>query len=121
MAQVKNESEYKVILARVDELFFSTDENTPKDDPRLVELDILTKLVEEYEAEICPIELPSLAETIEYKMRELCCSQKDLSVILGISTSRLSDIINGKKKPTYTQARNLCIKLAIDPAIVLSL
>lgn len=51
MAQIKNEKQYKAMMARIDELFFETDENTPADDPRLLELDALSALVEEYEQE----------------------------------------------------------------------
>ena len=47
-------------------------------------------------------------------------SQKDLSSILGISTPRLSEIMTGKKTPTYNQARTMVQKLGFDPAIVLS-
>lgn len=120
MAQIKTESEYKAIMHRIDELFFTTDENTPKDDPRLVELDVLSALVEEYEKENFPIETPSLASTIEYRMLEMNCTQKDIAEIIGISAPRLSDILNGKKEPTYQQARRISLKLAIDPAIVLA-
>ena len=51
MAQIKDEKQYKAMMARIDELFFETDENTPSDDPRLQELDVLSALVEEYEQE----------------------------------------------------------------------
>ena len=97
-----------------------SDENTSKDDPRLVELDVLSALVEEYEKEHYPIEIPSLPQTIISRMREMNCSQKELAVILGISAPRLSDILTGKKDPTYQQARTISDKLSIDPAIVLA-
>lgn len=51
MAQIKDEKQYKAMMARIDQLFFETDENTPDDDPRLQELDVLSALVEEYEKE----------------------------------------------------------------------
>lgn len=121
MAQIKNEKEYKAIMTRIDELFFATDENTPKDDPRLVELDVLSALVEEYEKEFYPIEIPTLSDTIQYRMKEMNCTQKDIASILGISAPRLSDILNGKKDPTFQQARLISSKLSIDPAIVLAL
>ena len=60
MAQIKDEKQYKAMMARIDQLFFETDENTPVDDPRLQELDLLTALVEEYEKEHYPIEPPIL-------------------------------------------------------------
>ena len=55
MAQIKDEKQYKAMMARIDELFFETDENTPADDLRLQELDLLSALVEEYENEHYPI------------------------------------------------------------------
>ena len=65
MASIQDEKQYKAMMARVDELFFATDENTPENDVRLVELDILSSLIEEYEKEHFPIEPPTLAETMK--------------------------------------------------------
>ena len=64
MAQIKDDKQYKAIMERIDALFFETDENTSADDPRLLELDLLSALAEEYEKEHFPIETPSLAETM---------------------------------------------------------
>ena len=46
MAQIKDERQYKAMLSRIDTLFFETDEQTTSDDPRLLELDLLSALVE---------------------------------------------------------------------------
>jgi antitoxin component HigA of HigAB toxin-antitoxin module len=51
MSQIKTEQQYKAMMARIDEIFFITDENTPEDDPRLLELALISSLVEEYEKE----------------------------------------------------------------------
>lgn len=51
MASIQDEKQYKAMMARVDELFFATDENTPENDVRLVELDHLSSLIEKYEKE----------------------------------------------------------------------
>jgi len=120
MAQIKSEKEYKAIMSRIDELFFITDENTPADDPRLLELDVLSALIEEYEKAHFPIEIPSLGTTIEYRMKELNYTQKELAALLGISAPRLCDILNGKKNPTFRQAKLIASRLSIDPAIVLA-
>lgn len=121
MAQIKDRKQYDAIMARIDELFFATDENTPKDDKRLLELDVLSAMVEEYEQEHFPIQTPSLSNTIVERMNELKYSQKELASLLGMSAPRLCDIIGGKKTPTYNQARMISKKLDIDPAIVLAL
>lgn len=121
MAQIKSKKQYDAIMARIDELFFATDENTPKDDKRLLELDALSGMVEEYEQEHFPIRTPSLSNTIVTRMNERNYTQKELASLLGMSAPRLCDIIGGKKTPTYDQARIISKKLEIDPAIVLAL
>jgi len=121
MAQIKSKKQYDAIMARIDEIFFATDENTPKDDKRLLELDALSALIEEYEQEHYPILTPSLSETMIERMNERNYSQKELAAMLGISAPRLCDIIGRKRAPTYNQARVISKKLDIDPAIVLAL
>ena len=120
MAHIKTEKEYAAIMARIDQLFFETNEDTPSDDPRLIELDMLSALVEEYEKEVCPIQPPSLAEMIVFRMHEMNLSQKELSKILDMTAPRLSEIINGKKDPTYKQAQKIATTLKIDASIVLA-
>ena len=36
-----------LFMASIDEIIFATDENTPKDDKRLLELDVLSAMAEE--------------------------------------------------------------------------
>ncbi len=120
MAQIKDEKQYKAMMARIDQLFFETDENTPADDPRLQELDLLSALVEEYEKEHFPIEAPTLSETMYSRLAENNWSQKELAAILGITAPRLSAILSGKVNPTFEQARIISTRLNIDPAIVLA-
>ena len=121
MALIQNERQYKAMLARVDELFFETDEKTSPYDSRLVELDMLSALIEEYEKEHFPIEVPSLAETLNARLEENQWSQKEMASILGITAPRLSAILSGKAHPTFEQARTIASRLNIDPAIVLAL
>ena len=121
MSQIKSEKQYKAMMARIDELFFDTDENTPADDPRLLELDLLSSLVEEYEKEHFPIEVPSLVTMMNSRMKEHHWTQKELAAILGITAFRLNAILNGKVNPTFEQARIISARLDIDPAIVLAL
>ena len=52
MDAIHNENDYQEVMTRIDKLFFETDEDTPIDDPRLVELDRLVSLVETYEKQL---------------------------------------------------------------------
>ena len=121
MAHIKNEEQYKAMMARIDQLFFETDEKTPADDPRLMELDLLSSLVEEYEKEHFPIETPSLAKTLNERLADNDWTQKEMAGRLGMTAARLNAILSGKANPTYEQARTISESLKIDPAIVLAL
>ena len=121
MAQIKDEKQYKAMMERIDQLFFETDENTPADDCRLQELDLLSALVEEYEQEHYPIEVPSLSATMNARLAENNWSQKELAAILGMTAPRLCAILSGKANPTFEQARIISARLNIDPAIVLAI
>ena len=120
MAYIKNEKEYAAIMVRIDQIFFDTNEDTPADDPRLIELDMLSALVEKYEKEVCPIQPPTLAEMIVYRMHEMNLTQKELAKVLEITAPRLSEILNGRKDPTYKQAQKIATTLKIDAHIVLA-
>ena len=120
MAQIRNKETYEAVMKRIDALFSETDENTDPSDPRLLELDLLSELVEEYEKTVYPIEVPSLASVILYRMHEMNISQKDLASLLGMTAPRLCEILSGKKEPTYQQARQISSKLGIDADIVLA-
>lgn len=120
MAQIKDERQYKAMLSRIDTLFFETDEQTPSDDPRLLELDLLSALVEEYEKEHFPIETPSLSATMNARLSEYHLTQKELAAMLGMTAPRLSAILSGKANPTFEQARIISSRLNIAPSIILS-
>ena len=70
--------------------------------------------------EAFPIETPSLASVIQHRMHEMKLSQKELAAILGMTAPRLCDILNGKKEPTFQQARQIAAELRIDADIILA-
>ena len=58
---------------------------------------------------------------IEFRMNEMHLTQKELSKVLDITAPRLCDIMNGRKDPTYRQARKIAVELDIDASIVLAI
>ncbi|MDR1161883.1 MAG: XRE family transcriptional regulator [Tannerellaceae bacterium] len=51
MTKIKNETEYNVIMERIEELLSVVNNETSIDDKDVIELDLLSNLVEEYEDE----------------------------------------------------------------------
>ena len=112
---------YEFALARVKELLPLVDDNTPLNDKNLIELDLLSELVADYEDEHYPIKSPSLVDVIKLRMYEMGLNQVKLSELLGVSPSRISDYLTGRCEPTLKVAREMSRKLNIDANIVLGI
>ncbi|HAY30862.1 helix-turn-helix domain-containing protein [Alistipes sp.] len=119
MTKIENEAQYKWAVARVEELLPLVDDDTPRDDRNLIELELLSNLVADYSEEHFAIGSPSLADVIKLRMYEMHLTQKNLAAILDVSPSRVSAIISGRSEPTYKMAREISQKLNIDASIVL--
>ena len=119
MARIKSEEEYRKLMQRIEELLEVVDDDTPTDDVSYVELDVLSDLVEEYEDIHYPIGRPSLVDTIKLRLYEMGLTQAKLAELLGVSSSRVSEIMTGKAEPTMKLGREISRKLDIPPAVVL--
>ena len=119
MTKIQNETAYKATMERIEELLPMVDDDTPLNDKNLIELDLLSGLVAEYEDVHYPVQCPSLVDVIKLRMYEMGLNQTALANILGISKSRISDYLSGKNEPTLQIAREMSIKLNIDAKVVL--
>ncbi len=119
MATIKSEIEYNAIMQRIEELLTLTNDNTVSTDKNLIELDMLSELVDEYEEIHYPIGMPSFVDVLKLRMYELGITQKKMSEMLHVSQSRISDYLTGKSEPTLKIARDISIKFQIDSSIIL--
>lgn len=106
-------------MKRIDSLLEVVNDDTPANDPSNIELDLLSKLVEEYEDEHYPVEAPSLVSVLKLRMYEMGLSQAALAKKVGVSPSRICDFLSGKSEPTLKIGRRMVTELNISPAIVL--
>lgn len=116
---IKTEKEYNAIVERMEELLLNPDNIENQEAKGYVELNVLSDLVADYEERHYPVKKPTLVEVIKLRMAELGLNQKRLSELLGVSTSRVSEYLNGKSEPTLKVARDISVKLGIDASIVL--
>jgi HTH-type transcriptional regulator/antitoxin HigA len=119
MAELENEKQYEVMLERIEELLPLISNETPITDRNMIELVVISNLVEEYEEKYYPVEMPTLPEIIRYEMAERGITQKELAEMLGVSPSRISEYMTGKAEPTLKVARILNKKLDIDADFLL--
>ena len=119
MAEIKNETQYEAIIERIEELLKVVDNDTPMTDRFLIELDLISEMVADYEEKHYPIEPPTLVEMVRERMAEMNLSQKALAELLGVSPPRISEYLNGKSEPTLKVVRLMHQKLDIDAEILL--
>jgi len=104
---IKSEKDYITTLNQIESLM-DAKPNTPQMD----ELEVLTTLVEAYEAQHYAIDAPDPIEAIKFRMEQEGLKQKDLVPIVG-SKSRVSEILNKKRKLTIEMIRKLHKQLNI--------
>lgn len=109
---IRTEADHEAALARIEEIFDARP-GTPEGD----ELDLLTTLVEVYENEAFPIDLPDPLTAIRFRMEQQGLKAKDLVPFIG-SPSKVSEILSGKRRLSVSMIRELSIGLDI-PAEVL--
>ena len=110
---IRNIDDYNEALERL-ELIFDARPGTPEGD----ELEILTILIDKYEKDNFPIDLPDPIEAVKFRMEQLNMKQKDLAETIGFK-SRVSEVLNKKRKLTLDMIRKLHEQLNIPTNILI--
>ena|SRR5947209_7007169 len=106
---IRTEAQYEAALSRAYSLMQrSLKANSKESD----ELEILTLLIENYEAVHYPIPPAHPIEAIKFRMDQLGMKSSELSKVLGYR-SRVSEIMSGKRKLTLEMIRKLHATLKI--------
>ena len=109
---IRNEKDYQKALERL-EVIFDSKKGTPEGD----ELEILTILIDRYENETFPIGMPDPIEAIKFRMEQMGMKQKDLAEVMGFK-SRVSEILNKKRKLSLNMIRKLSTSLRIPTEVL---
>jgi len=104
---IKIQEDYTATLIQIEKLM-----NAQPNTPQMDELEVLTTLVEAYEEQHYKIDAPDPIEAIKFRMEQEGLKQKDLVSIIG-SKSRVSEILNKKRKLSIEMIRNLHKQLHI--------
>lgn len=113
ISPIKNEKDYQYALDRL-ELIFDAKKGTQQGD----ELEILSILTDKYENENFPIEMPDPIEAIKFRMEQMGMNQKDLAEVIGLK-SRVSEVLNKKRKLTLDMIRKLNTTLNIPTEVLI--
>ncbi len=109
---LKVERDYERALRRVEQLWAS-----PKGSPESDELNVLVTLIEAYENQHYPIDLPGPIEAIKFRLEQ---SGKDLRSLVGVigQRTRVYEVMRGDRPLSLNMIRSLHDKFGI-PADVL--
>ena len=112
---IKTDEQYRAYLVEVERL--AADDPAPgtSDGDRL---ELLAKLVEDYEKERFKFERPDPVEAILFRMQEQGLRQKDLAPILG-GKNRVSEVLARKRPLTVAMVRALHESLRIPAELLL--
>lgn len=104
---IKNQKQYHKALRRFEEIFHERSNTIEGKEAQLLAL-----VIKDYEDKHYKIDAPDPVEAIKFRMEQLHLTKKELGEILGY-TSRVSEILNRKRKLTLDMVRNLHEKLSI--------
>lgn len=111
---IKTKTDYQDALERLNDIF-----DAPTDTVESDEADILSILVDDYENKFYPIEAPDPIEAIKIRMEEMQLKQVDLIPEIG-GKSRVSEILNRKRRLTVEMIRKLAVRLNLSVEILIN-
>jgi HTH-type transcriptional regulator / antitoxin HigA len=110
---IKTEEEHAAALARVESLM-----NAKPGSAKEEELELWSLLVERYEQEHFPVDLPDPVEAIKFRMEQEGLQQKDL-VKYFPGKNRVSEVLNHKRPLSIGMIRALHRGLRIPAEVLL--
>jgi len=110
---LKTKEDYEAALIRLEAIF-----DSKKGEDTADELELLSLLLENYENQQHPIDLPDPIEAIKFRMDQLGFKQKDLAKALG-QKSRVSEVLNKKRKLSIEMIRKLHETLGIPSEVLI--
>jgi len=109
---ISTKQEHEQMLARVESLMDKGDRRTVEEDAAL---DLMVRLITDYEEEHYPLPQPTPREMLLYLMEQRGLKQADLVPIFK-SRGYVSDVVNGKRGISKVHARQLAdhFRVSVD-------
>lgn len=119
--EIKSKKEYHQTMVEVYDLMNKGEQNLSECE--MNRLSVLAEEAERYEDEVLqlrPIQQPkTIQEMVELKMFERKITQSTLAAYLGLSKSKVSEILSGKRKPDVHFLKGIYEQLQIDADFLL--
>ncbi len=110
---IRDNADYEEALREV-ELLWSAEPNSPEGD----RLEVLSILIEHYEDETFPFDLPEPVEAIQFRMEQMELTRADIQSLFG-GRSKVSEVFSGKRRLSLSMIRRLHAELAIPLEVLI--
>jgi HTH-type transcriptional regulator / antitoxin HigA len=107
---IHTKSDYKAALKTVSAL---VDADPKRGTPEANQLEVLGTLVQAYEAQHYPLDLPDPIEAIKFRMEQQGLNAKDLQPMIG-GLNRVYEVLNRKRPLSIAMVRRLNLQLGIS-------
>lgn len=119
--KISSKKEYHQTMVEVYELMNKGESKLTKEE--LNKLSVMSEAAEKYEDEVLQLkpkrQPQTIQEMVELKMFEQKITQSKLAEYLGLSKSKVSEILSGKRKPDVNFLKGIYEKLNIDADFLL--
>jgi len=117
--KIRNEAQYEQVMALIEKFIAKATENGGFNALSAIEAEELSQLsllAEQYEDNVLKImPLPvTITSVVQHKIKELNLTQAKLAEMLGLGTSKLSQILSGKREPDVPFLKAVHSKLGIS-------
>lgn len=122
--KIRTEKQYKQVMHLIEAYLQKAtkgggfDSLNEKEADELHEISLLAADYEKNVMKLWPLPI-TINTVLNQKMQELDVTQKSLAEMLGIGTSKLSQILNGKREPDVPFLKAIHKKLGIDGNFIL--
>jgi len=117
--KIRNEAQYNQVMALIEKIIGKATEAggfnflSPAEKDELSQLSLLAEQYEDDVLKIMPLPV-TINAVVQHKIKELNLTQAKLAEMLGLGTSKLSQILNGKREPDITFLKAVHSKLGIS-------
>lgn len=117
--KIRTERQYKLVLVLIENLLQKATDCggfsalSKAEAKELEKLSLLAEAYEDQNLNIMPLPV-TIAAVVENKIKEMGITQAALAEMLGLGTSKLSQILNGKREPDVEFLKAVHSKLGIS-------
>jgi HTH-type transcriptional regulator/antitoxin HigA len=117
--KIRNEAQYNQVLALIEKFIASATNNggfnflSATEKEELAHLSLLAEQYEDNVLKMMPLPI-TINTVVQHKIKEMNLTQAKLAEMLGLGTSKLSQILNGKREPDVSFLKAVHNKLGIS-------